>query len=92
MCVVVETPFVCLPYVGVDHNLPAPKNVRQGVMVVTSNAKHEKNLPVAGQGWHTVGCLEQHVPGYARHLMTTMTAASFGVGWGWWWWVIGGVV
>ena len=38
----VETPFVCLPYVGVDHNPPAPKNVRQGVMVVTSNAKHEK--------------------------------------------------
>ena len=24
MCTVVETPFVCLPYVGVDHNLPAP--------------------------------------------------------------------
>ena len=44
----VETPFVCLPYVGVDHNPPAPKNVRQGVMVVTSNAKHEKNSPVVG--------------------------------------------
>ena len=24
---------------------------------------------------HIVGCLEQHVPGYARHLMTTMMTA-----------------